>query len=66
MRSLYEKKKSKQINALFISSKILFDEQPEDADYNPLPEDRPGGFEWGNQGQDNPPPDPDNHNQNNP
>lgn len=28
--------------------KNLFDSQPEDADYVPLPEERPGGFEWGN------------------
>ncbi|XP_067681698.1 derlin-2-like [Haliotis asinina] len=30
--------------------KYLFDAAPEDPNYNPLPEDRPGGFEWG-QGQ---------------
>ncbi|XP_034951647.1 derlin-2 [Chelonus insularis] len=27
--------------------KKLFDERPEDPDYAPLPEDRPGGFIWG-------------------
>lgn len=31
--------------------KKLFDEHPEDPDYAPLPEDRPGGFVWG-QGAD--------------
>lgn len=25
----------------------LFDEAPEDNNYTPLPEDRPGGFNWG-------------------
>ena len=25
----------------------LFDEPQEDADYDLLPEDRPGGFQWG-------------------
>lgn len=25
----------------------LFDEAPEDSNYTPLPEDRPGGFNWG-------------------
>ncbi|XP_060522057.1 derlin-2 [Cylas formicarius] len=29
--------------------KQLFDELPEDRDYERLPEDRPGGFDWGNQ-----------------
>ncbi|KAL3274238.1 hypothetical protein HHI36_015649 [Cryptolaemus montrouzieri] len=28
--------------------KMLVDPHPEDADYAPLPEERPGGFEWGN------------------
>ena len=28
-------------------SKYLFDAPHEDPNYNPLPEDRPGGFEWG-------------------
>ena len=32
--------------------KVLFDPAPEDPDYNPLPEERPGGFNWGNN-QDN-------------
>lgn len=36
---------------LFISKK-LFDEHPEDSDYTPLPEDRPGGFAWGGHGAD--------------
>ncbi|KAI5694536.1 hypothetical protein M8J76_000797 [Diaphorina citri] len=27
--------------------KVLFDPHPEDPDYSPLPEDRPGGFDWG-------------------
>nr|CAD7577971.1 unnamed protein product [Timema californicum] len=27
--------------------KTLFDGQPHDPDYTPLPEDRPGGFDWG-------------------
>ncbi|KAK0178561.1 hypothetical protein PV327_007439 [Microctonus hyperodae] len=32
--------------------KKLFDEHPEDSDYTPLPEDRPGGFAWGGHGAD--------------
>ncbi|CAB3375834.1 Hypothetical predicted protein [Cloeon dipterum] len=31
--------------------KVLLDPHPEDADYAPLPEERPGGFNWGNQQQ---------------
>lgn len=27
--------------------KALFDSRSLDPDYNPLPEDRPGGFNWG-------------------
>lgn len=27
--------------------KALFDPVEEDPNYNPLPEDRPGGFDWG-------------------
>jgi hypothetical protein len=27
--------------------KSLFDERPQDPDYTPLPEDRAGGFDWG-------------------
>lgn len=27
----------------------LFEGAPEDPNYNPLPEDRPGGFNWGEQ-----------------
>lgn len=42
---------------MFISTKIfmlfcrtyLFEGAPEDPNYNPLPEDRPGGFNWGEQ-----------------
>ena len=29
------------------SRKTLFDSRPADIDYTPLPEDRPGGFNWG-------------------
>ena len=32
---------------IFLRRKWLFDAQPEDPDYNPLPEERPGGFDWG-------------------
>lgn len=32
---------------LFLLSKTLFDAHPEDPDYTPPPEDRPGGFNWG-------------------
>lgn len=28
--------------------RILFDNQPDDVDFVRLPEDQPGGFEWGN------------------
>lgn len=31
----------------FICRRRLFDEGPEDSNYAPLPEDRPGGFNWG-------------------
>lgn len=27
--------------------KTIFDAPPEDPNYQPLPEDRPGGFNWG-------------------
>ena len=29
----------------------LFDGEPEDPNYNPLPEERPGGFDWGAAGE---------------
>jgi len=35
----------------------LFEEVPEDRNYAPLPEDRPGGYNWG-EGPQNPPPPP--------
>lgn len=31
--------------------KYLFESPPEDPNYNPLPEDRPGGFNWGERPQ---------------
>lgn len=31
--------------------KSLFDAHPQDPDYTPLPEDRPGGFNWGERPQ---------------
>lgn len=31
--------------------KTIMDAAPEDPNYQPLPEDRPGGFNWGNQPQ---------------
>lgn len=51
---------------LLASRKALFDPVEEDPNYNPLPEDRPGGFDWGaprppqdqDQPQQQPPPDP--------
>ena len=30
---------------------VIFDAEPEDPNYNPLPEERPGGFEWGAGGE---------------
>lgn len=44
-----------EIGLMFISTNIfmlfcrtyLFEGAPEDPNYNPLPEDRPGGFNWG-------------------
>lgn len=27
--------------------KIIFDSPEDDPNYNPLPEERPGGFDWG-------------------
>ena len=42
---------------MFIYFQTLFDGEPEDPNYNPLPEERPGGFDWGaagdNAGADN-------------
>lgn len=35
---------------VFLHRKYLFDPVPDDPNYNPLPDERPGGFEWG-QGQ---------------
>lgn len=36
------------LSFLFVSHrKMLFDTPEEDANYNPLPEERPGGFPWG-------------------
>lgn len=32
---------------VFHCRRKLFDEAPEDSSYAPLPEDRPGGFNWG-------------------
>ena len=29
----------------------IFDGEPEDPNYNPLPEERPGGFDWGAGGE---------------
>lgn len=38
-----------------LSRRKLFDEAPEDNNYAPLPEDRPGGFNWGEErAQNNP------------
>ena len=34
-------------NFIFYSRKTIFDGQPEDPNYQPMPEDRPGGFHWG-------------------
>lgn len=31
----------------FCCSKSIFDAHVEDPDYNPLPGERPGGFQWG-------------------
>lgn len=33
--------------AILSHSKMIFDTPEEDANYNPLPEERPGGFAWG-------------------
>lgn len=55
-----------QTNKLFllISSKNIFDEPEDHADYHPLPEDeRPGGFNWGE--RPNAPPENQNQDQNN-
>ena len=41
MRSFYD------LVMLIICRRKLFDEAPEDSSYAPLPEDRPGGFNWG-------------------
>lgn len=30
--------------------KYIFEDAPADPNYNPLPEERPGGFDWGNDG----------------
>ena len=31
----------------FFNRKTIFDDQPADPNYQPMPEDRPGGFNWG-------------------
>ena len=41
----------KLCNVLFLLNKVIFDGTPEDPNYNPLPEERPGGFEWGAGGE---------------
>lgn len=33
-------------------SRTLFDNPPDDVDFVRLPEDQPGGFEWGNNQRD--------------
>ncbi len=50
---------------LLATRKALFDPVEEDPNYNPLPEDRPGGFDWGaprppqqDQPEQQPPPEP--------
>ena len=42
-----EKGKRFFVHLYSISRKTLFDNRPSDPDYVPLPEDRPGGFDWG-------------------
>lgn len=37
----------KSFHLLLVRSKTLFDAHPDDPDYTPPPEDRPGGFNWG-------------------
>lgn len=32
---------------LYVCRRTLFDAYPDDPDYTPPPEDRPGGFNWG-------------------
>ena len=32
--------------------RVLCDPAPEDPNYDPLPEERPGGFDWGNDAGD--------------
>lgn len=41
----------------------MFDTHPDDADYVPLPEERPGGFEWGNRDNERNDDDPPDQNQ---
>ncbi|EDS39015.1 conserved hypothetical protein [Culex quinquefasciatus] len=40
-------------NMIFTYRKNMFDEPIEDADYTALPEDRPGGFNWGREVDNN-------------
>lgn len=37
----------KKTNCFLLSRKAIFDTPEDDPNYNPLPEERPGGFAWG-------------------
>lgn len=37
----------------YVFRRTIFDANPDDPDYTPLPEERPGGFEWGRNAQEN-------------
>lgn len=39
--------KEKKTNKFLFSRKAIFDTPEDDPNYNPLPEEQPGGFAWG-------------------
>lgn len=39
--------RGKKTNCFLLSRKAIFDTPEDDPNYNPLPEERPGGFAWG-------------------
>lgn len=39
--------------SIIVLRRSLFDPPPEDTDYQRLPEEQPGGFQWGRQANEN-------------
>lgn len=47
MSVCYLRDVSESLSLVVPHRKMLFETPEEDANYNPLPEERPGGFPWG-------------------